>query len=74
VKFLFFNELDLDCGLKTLPVRCSNNNCQNRGICHVDMIKNISQCVCPAGKFLLLFFVLSQNNLSKDLLVIDVNI
>jgi hypothetical protein len=43
--------LDLECGLKTIPVRCLYNNCQNQGICHVDILKKVSQCVCPSGKF-----------------------
>ncbi len=46
----------MECGLKTIPVRCSNNHCQNRGICHIDILKNISQCVCPSGKFSFFFF------------------
>jgi hypothetical protein len=47
----YLNGLDLECGLKTIPVHCSNNHCRNRGICHVDILKNISQCICPSGKF-----------------------
>ena len=48
--FFCLNGLDLQCGMKTIPVRCSNNHCQNRGICYVDILKNVSQCVCPSGK------------------------
>ncbi|CAF3534312.1 unnamed protein product [Adineta steineri] len=40
---------DLQCGLKTIPVRCSYNHCQNQGICQVDILKNTSQCICPSG-------------------------
>ncbi|CAF1001650.1 unnamed protein product [Adineta steineri] len=40
---------DLECGLKTIPVRCLTNHCQNRGICYVDLLRNLTQCVCPSG-------------------------
>ncbi|CAF1175880.1 unnamed protein product [Rotaria sordida] len=40
---------DLECGLKTIPVRCLQNHCQNRGICYVDLLRNVTQCVCPSG-------------------------
>lgn len=42
--------LDLECGLKTIPVRCLHNHCQNRGVCYVDLLRNLTQCVCPTGK------------------------
>ncbi len=41
--------IDLECGLKTIPVRCLNNHCQNRGVCYVDLLRNLTQCVCPSG-------------------------
>lgn len=41
-------EIDLECGLKTIPVRCSTNHCQNQGVCYVDQL-NVSKCVCPLG-------------------------
>ncbi|CAF3641598.1 unnamed protein product [Rotaria sordida] len=40
---------DLKCGLTPIPVRCTNNHCQNQGFCYVDILKNASQCVCPFG-------------------------
>ncbi|UJR36501.1 hypothetical protein I4U23_029222 [Adineta vaga] len=40
---------DLECGLKSIPVRCSSNHCQNHGICHIDIVQNISKCICPSG-------------------------
>ncbi|UJR09595.1 hypothetical protein I4U23_013830 [Adineta vaga] len=40
---------DLECGLKTIPVRCLQNHCQNRGVCYVDLLRNLTQCVCPSG-------------------------
>ncbi len=49
VWFLFF-VIDLECGLKTIPVRCLHNHCENRGICYVDLLRNLTQCVCPPGK------------------------
>ncbi len=71
---LCLDQLDLECGLKTIPVRCSNNHCRNRGICHMDILKNVSQCVCPSGKFSF-FFVdfLFQKYLFKDSPAINVN-
>lgn len=36
--------------MKTIPVRCLHNHCQNRGVCYVDLLRNLTQCVCPAGK------------------------
>ena len=49
--------LDLECGLKTIPVPCPFNHCENHGSCHVNILQNLSQCVCPSGKtfFLSLF-------------------
>jgi hypothetical protein len=41
-EFYFLIELDMKCGLKTIPVRCPNNHCLNQGLCHVDMLKNLS--------------------------------
>ncbi len=35
--------------MKTIPVRCLHNHCQNRGICYVDLLRNLTQCVCPSG-------------------------
>ncbi|CAF3431133.1 unnamed protein product [Rotaria socialis] len=40
---------DLQCGLKTIPVLCSTNDCLNQGFCHSERLKNSSQCVCPFG-------------------------
>ena len=50
VFILFIDCIDLECGLKTIPVRCLHNHCQNRGICYVDLLRNLTQCVCPSGK------------------------
>ena len=49
----------MKCGLKTILVRCLYNHCQNRGICYVDLLRNITQCVCPLGKiaYFILFLV-----------------
>ena len=44
--------LDLECGLKTIPVHCADNHCQNQGSCYVDMLQNSSRCVCSPGKYL----------------------
>jgi hypothetical protein len=51
----------MKCGLKTIPVRCSDNHCLNQGICHVEILKNLSQCVCPSGKFRFLLIVFIEN-------------
>ncbi|CAF2149828.1 unnamed protein product [Rotaria magnacalcarata] len=40
---------DLECGLKTIPVRCLHDHCQNQGDCYVDLLRNVTQCVCPPG-------------------------
>ncbi|CAF3833457.1 unnamed protein product [Rotaria magnacalcarata] len=40
---------DLQCGLQTIPVLCSTNDCLNQGFCHSERLRNSSQCVCPFG-------------------------
>jgi hypothetical protein len=51
----FFDSIDLECGLKTIPVRCLYNHCRNRGVCYVDLLRNLTQCVCPSGKNEMIF-------------------
>ena len=65
--------IDLRCGLKTIPVPCSTDQCQNQGFCYVDMFKNASQCVCPLGTFNSFSFSLFLNYLLKDSLANNVN-
>ncbi len=64
----------MECGLKTIPVRCLYNHCQNRGACYVDLLRNLTQCVCPSGRNELFFFFIISKYFFKALPVINVNI